>query len=317
MDYRQLGKSGIRLSEISFGSWITFGANLDLNGIRQCMRAAFDQGVNYFDTAEAYGGGAAELLLGEVLRDYVREDVVISTKIYWGGHGTNQTGLSWKRMIEGTKNSLRRLQLDYVDLLLCHRADPLTPIEETVRAMDVLIKSGLVFYWGTSEWKRSQIEEACQLAKEIGATPPIIEQPEYNLFHRNRVEQEYKPLYTQYGIGLTTWSPLDSGILTGKYNEEIPAGSRLARHKELQDKLTLKKIEKVKALEEVSKELNCTLAQLAIAWCLKNPDVGSVIIGATNIQQLQDNLKATSIKHRLVDEVMEKIENILKEPLPS
>lgn len=312
MEYRQLGKAGIRLSELSFGSWITFGSSLDLDGVKQCMRIAFDQGVNFFDNAEAYANGASELLMGEALKDYRREELVISTKLFWGGSGPNDTGLSRKRILEGTKNSLRRLQLDYVDLLYCHRADSHTPIEETVRAMDTVIRSGLAFYWGTSEWKRSEIEEAYQIAKEINAIPPTMEQPEYNLFHCRRVEKEYLPLYEKYGMGITSWSPLALGILTGKYNAGIPANSRLARHPELQGSLTKEKIAKVKALGELAKDLNCTLSQLAIAWCLKNPHVSSVITGATNTQQVKDNLQAIQVKHSLVEEVMQKIDQIMQ-----
>ncbi len=311
MDYRQLGKAGIRLSEISFGSWITFGSSLDLDGVRQCMHAAFDQGINFFDNAEAYANGVSELLMGEVLRDFRRQDLVISTKIFWGGEGPNDTGLSWKRILEGTKNSLRRLRLDYIDLLFCHRPDPHTPIEETVRAMDVVIRSGLAFYWGTSEWKKEDIEEAYRIAKAIHATPPSMEQPEYNLFHRHRVQNEYAPLYDQHGMGLTIWSPLASGILTGKYNEGIPSGTRLAQQKWLQRFLTPQRIEKVKALAGVARELNCTLAQLAIAWCLQNPHVSSVITGATHVQQIRENVKAIEIKNRLNDEIVKKIEAII------
>lgn len=311
MEYRQLGKAGIRLSELSFGSWMTFGSSLDLLGVKQCMRMAYDQGVNFFDNAEIYAHGASELLMGEVIKEYRRESLVISTKIFWSGEGTNDVGLSWKRIIEGTKNSLKRLRLDYVDLLFCHRPDPHTPIEETVRAMDVLIKAGLVFYWGTSEWKRSEIEQAYEIARQINATPPTMEQPEYNLFHRRRVDREYGPLYDKYGLGITTWSPLYLGILTGKYNAGIPKGTRLDQHPELQSNLTPKKIEKVKALTQLAKDLGCTVSQLAIAWCLKNPNVSSVITGATNVQQVKDNLEAIKVKHMLVNEVMQKIEQIM------
>ncbi len=312
MEYRQLGKSGLSVSELSFGSWVTFGSDLDLSGARQCIHAAVDQGINFFDNAEVYGAGAAELIMGEILKDFKREDLVVSTKIFWGGKGPNQTGLSAKHVIEGTKASLRRLQLDYADIIFCHRADPKTPIEETVRAFDYLIRSGLILYWGTSEWKKSQIEEACEVALKMNATPPTAEQPEYNMFHRERVEKEYLSLYSQYGIGLTVWSPLDSGILTGKYNQGVPSDSRLAKHPELADRLNSKKIAKVKALESVSKDVGCTLAQLALAWCLKNNNVSTVITGATNQKQLVDNLQAIEVKHRLMEEEMERIDTILK-----
>lgn len=311
MDYRNLGKSGLKVSELSFGSWITFGTNLDLQGVKECMRAAYEGGVNFFDNAEAYGEGAAELLMGEALKEYKRDQLVISTKIFWGGRGPNMTGLSWKHLVEGTRNSLRRLQLDYVDLLYCHRPDPGTPIEETVRAMDYLVRSGHAFYWGTSEWSAEDIEKAYQVAKELQAIPPTMEQPQYNLFHRDRVEREYLPLFKRYGLGATVWSPLDVGILTGKYNQGIPTGSRLERNVELQSSLTDEKIAKVKHLTSIANELGCSMAQLAIAWCLKNQHVSTVIMGATQPQQVFENLKASHFKNSLTSEIMQKIDNIL------
>lgn len=312
MEYRHLGKSGLQLSEISFGSWYTFGAGLDIPAVRQCMHMAVDNGINLFDTAEGYSDGLSELMMGEVLREFKRESLVISTKIFWGGQGPNARGLSWKHLVDGIKCSLKRLQLDHVDLLFCHRSDPETPIEETVRALDEIIRSGLAYYWGTSEWKKGDIEEAHRVAREIGAIPPTMEQPEYNLFHRKRVEKEYLPLYQKYGMGTTTFSPLSSGVLTGKYNEGIPPGTRLAAHPELQNLLTPEKIKKVKLLTEIAKEIGCSMSQLAIAWCLKNPYVSSVLIGANNPQQLQDNMQAVEVKHKLVPEVMQKIEFIIK-----
>lgn len=309
MEYRHLGKSGIKVSALSFGSWITFGGSLDVQGVRRCMRIAHENGVNFFDNAEAYANGASEFLMGEALKEYRRQDLVISTKIFWGGRGINDTGLSWKHLVEGTKQSLRRMNLDYIDLLFCHRPDPLTPIEETVRAIDVLIKQGLVFYWGTSEWKASEIEAAFEIAYGINATPPTMEQPEYNLFRRERVEHEYASLYEKYGLGITSWSPLDSGILTGKYNQGIPEQSRLHLHQELRNRLSEEKIEKVKGLEKIAKELGCTLSQLAIAWCLKNEHVSSVITGASNPEQVEENMHAINVKHQLTDQIVKQIEN--------
>ena len=311
MEYRHLGKAGLKVSAISLGSWITFGSTLDVHGVKQCMRIAYDYGVNYFDNAEAYASGASEFLMGEALRDYRREDLVISTKIFWGGRGANDSGLSWKHLVEGTKRSLQRLNLEYVDLLFCHRPDPLTPIQETVRAIDVLTKQGLVFYWGTSEWKASEIEAAYEIAYGIGATPPTMEQPEYNMFRRERVEAEYAPLCQKYGLGLTTWSPLDSGILTGKYNQGIPENSRLHLHQELRNRLTPEKVTKVKKLEKIAQELRCTTAQLAIAWCLKNEQVSTVITGATTPQQVEENMHALQVLHQLTDDVSKQIEKIL------
>lgn len=214
--------------------------------------------------------------------------------------------------MEGTKQSLKRMDLEYVDLLFCHRPDPLTPIEETVRAIDILIKQGLVFYWGTSEWKASEIEAAIEIAYEINATPPTMEQPEYNLFKKNRVEEEYAPLYQKYGLGTTVWSPLDSGILTGKYNQGIPEHSRLHLHQELRNRLTEEKIAIVKKLKKIAKELDCSLSQLAIAWCLKNENVSSVITGASNPQQVEENMHAIHVKHQLSDQVMKSITDAFK-----
>lgn len=312
VDYRRLGKAGIKLSELSFGSWVTFGNELDLKGAKACIHTAFDQGVNYFDNAEAYAGGLSEILMGEAIKEFRRENLVISTKIFWGGKGPNDQGLSWKHLVEGTKRSLMRLQLDYVDLLFCHRPDPETPIEETVRAMDHLIKSGLVFYWGTSEWSVNDIEEAHRIAAEINAIPPTMEQPEYNLFHRKRVEEEYYTLYEKYGMGITVWSPLESGILSGKYNKGVPVNSRFHRHPELSSRLNTEKIAKVIALEPIAAELNCTLSQLAIAWVLRNPNVSSVITGATNVEQLKENLKSIELKQKLDSTVLKRISKILK-----
>lgn len=310
MEYRHLGKSGIKVSELSFGSWITFGGSLDMQGVRQCMKAAFDHGVNFFDNAEAYANGASEFLMGEALKEYRRQDLVISTKIFWGGKGINDSGLSWKHLVEGAKRSLQRMGLDYVDLLFCHRPDPLTPIEETVRAIDVLIKQGLVFYWGTSEWKASEIEAAYEIAYGINATPPTMEQPEYNLFRKERVENEYLPLCEKYGMGITSWSPLDSGILTGKYAQGIPDHSRLHLHKELRSRLTDHKLAIIKKLEDIAQQLGCTLSQLAIAWCLKNENVSSVITGASHPEQIEENMQAVHVKHQLTDEVMNHISGL-------
>jgi len=312
MEYRRLGKSGLKISELSFGSWITFGSNLDIHGVRKCIRIAHDAGVNFFDNSEAYASGISEILMGEAIKEYRREDLIISTKIFWGGKGPNDTGLSYKHLVEGTKNSLRRLGLDYVDLIYCHRSDPTTPIEETVRAMDHIIRSGWAFYWGTSEWAAEDIEMAYTIANEIGAIPPTMEQPEYNMFRRTRVEEEYKPLYAKYGLGTTTWSPLESGILSGKYIEGVPNGSRLQYHPELRGRLTPDKATKILKLKRVADELDCTLAQLAIAWCLKNPHVSSVITGATKIEQLKENMDAIRVRHLLTDDLMRSIDNIIE-----
>lgn len=311
MELRRLGKAGLKVSELSFGSWITFGENLDIHGVKSCIKEAFDRGINFFDNAEVYAGGMSEMLMGEALKSFRREDLVVSTKLFWGGQGPNDTGLSWKHLMEGMKNSLKRLQLDYVDLVFCHRPDPDTPIEETVRAMDVIVRSGYAFYWGTSEWSAEQLEEAYSKAKAFHAIPPTMEQPEYNMFKRDRFEKEYAPIFKKYQMGTTTWSPLDCGILTGKYRRGIPKGSRLDRHEELRQRLTDDKVNKVEALKEVASDLGCTMPQLAIAWCLKNPHVSTVIIGASHIGQLRENLQAVDVKAQLTKDVMKKIDKIL------
>ncbi|TAK72847.1 MAG: aldo/keto reductase [Gammaproteobacteria bacterium] len=307
MQYNKLGRAGIRLSEIAFGSWITFGKQVDLSLAKTLMHTAFDNGINFFDNAESYAHGEAEIIMGKVLQEFRREDLVISTKIFWGGNGPNDTGLSRKHLIEGTKNSLKRLQLDHVDLLFCHRPDPHTPIDETVLAMDYLVREGLVFYWGTSEWSAMQIETAYQTAEALNCIKPSMEQPKYNLFFRDHLEKDYLPLFEQYGMGTTTWSPLASGILSGKYNHGIPSDSRLAKEAWLMPDNFMQLVDKVKKLEVIAKELDCTLAQLAIAWCLKNPHVSSVITGATKMEQLKENLGAVEVKSKLTAEIMKKI----------
>lgn len=317
MKYNNLGKAGIKVSEISFGSWLTFGNQLDTEGVKAGLRTAYENGINFFDNAEAYANGLSESLMGMALKEYRREDLVISTKIFWGGKGPNDRGVSRKHLLEGTWNSLKRLQLDYVDLIFCHRPDPTTPIEETVFAMDYLIRNGLALYWGTSEWSAEQLEEAYQIADKRNLIAPTMEQPQYNMFVREKVEKEFKPLYEKYGLGLTTWSPLASGVLTGKYNEGIPEDSRLAKFKGLKDEfekgglLSQENIEKVKKLTKIANDLGATMAQLAIAWLLKNPNVSTVITGASRAEQVKENVKAAEIKEKITEDVMEEIENIL------
>lgn len=312
MEYRRLGRAGIKLSELSFGSWLTFGSQLDLDDVRSLMRQAFDAGVNFFDNAEAYADGKAEELMGEALRDYRREDVVVSTKIYWGGKGANDTGLSWKHLQEGVRGALRRLQLDYIDLVFCHRPDPDTPIDETVRAMDCIVRGGQAFYWGTSEWSGEQIAEAHRVARELHCIPPVMEQPQYNMFTRDKAEREFVPLYDAYGMGTTIWSPLASGILTGKYNDGIPDGTRLANQTWLQERVTPERLAMVKKLAGVASDVGGTLAQLAIAWCLKRDFVSTVILGATTSEQLAENLAAPALVEKLDIDVLTAIERILQ-----
>ncbi len=316
MEYRRLGKSGIKLSALSYGAWVTFGAQVGEDLATECMTAAYDAGVNFFDNAEAYGNGKGEELMGAVLKKsgWRRESYVVSTKIFWGGTGPNDKGLSHKHVIEGVHAALRRLQLDYVDLCFCHRPDPETPIEETVRAMNVLIAQGKIFYWGTSEWSAADVMRAHGIAKENGLTPPVMEQPQYNMLSRRRVELEYAPLYSELGTGTTTWSPLASGLLTGKYNDGIPKGSRL----DLPSMSWLKEmvmdethLAKVRKLDPIAKDLGATMAQLAIAWCLKNPHVSSVITGASRKEQVVENMKAFDIVKKLTPEVLKRIDDVL------
>lgn len=307
MQYNKLGRAGIRLSEISFGSWITFGKQIGAAEVSTLMHTAFEHGVNFFDNAEAYAHGEAEILMGNAIKEFHREELVISTKIFWGGNGPNDTGLSRKHLLEGTKNSLRRLQLDYVDLLFCHRPDPNTPMEETVLAMDYLVRQGYTFYWGTSEWSADQIESAFRVAEQLNCIKPSMEQPKFNIFFRDHLEKDYLRLFEKYGIGTTIWSPLASGILSGKYNQGIPRESRLAKEAWLVPDNFMQLVEKTKKLGELAKELDCTLSQLAIAWCLKNPNVSSVITGATSTAQLLENLGAIDVKPKLTADVMERI----------
>jgi len=312
MHYNKLGKAGIKLSEISFGSWITFAKQLGAEEVKECMHIAFDHGVNFFDNAEGYAHGEAEVLMGKCIKDFRREDLVISTKIFWGGNGPNDTGLSRKHLLEGTKNSLRRLQLNYVDLLYCHRPDLDTPIEETVLAMDYLIRNGYALYWGTSEWSTQQIETAFQIAEKLNCIKPSMEQPKYNMFFRDHIEKDYLPLYEKYGLGMTTWSPLASGILSGKYHHGIPQESRLAKEAWLIPNNFQDQVAKTKEITKIADDLSCTTSQLAIAWCLKNPHVSSVITGATKKEQLIENLEAVEVKMQLTPEIMTKINKILK-----
>lgn len=319
MEYRNLGSSGLKVSALSLGAWVTYGEQVGEETAYNCMVAAYDAGVNFFDNAEAYGNGNAEIVMGNVIRrtGWKRSDLVISTKIYWGGDGPNDTGLSFKHISEGVNASLQRLQMEYVDLVFCHRPDRETPIEETVWAMNQVIRQGKAFYWGTSEWTAAEIMEAYAVARREHLIPPTMEQPQYNMFHRERVEQEYARLYQDIGLGTTIWSPLASGFLTGKYNQGIPEGSRLSMEgyewlrKQLESETGRKQLEMVRQLATVAEDLDCSVAQLAIAWCLKNPHVSTVITGASRPQQVHENMKALEVARQLDAGVMERIESIL------
>jgi voltage-dependent potassium channel beta subunit len=320
MEYRYLGRSGLQVSALSLGAWVTYGGQVGEEVALECMTAAYEAGVNFFDNAETYARGQAETVMGNVLKKtgWKRSDLVISTKLFWGGDGPNDTGLNRKHLMEGINASLRRLGLEYVDLLFCHRPDPYTPIEETVWSMNLIIQQGKAFYWGTSQWSAAEIMQAHAVARREHLIPPLMEQPEYNMFNRERVEREYYRLYRDVGLGTTIWSPLDSGLLTGKYNQGIPEGTRatlkgyewLRRYFESAEAQA--RIEKVRQMTQIAEELGCSMAQMALAWCLKNPHVSTVITGASRRQQVEDNMRALDVVRQLSPEVMERIEAILQ-----
>jgi voltage-dependent potassium channel beta subunit len=318
MNYRRLGRSGLKVSELSFGSWVTYGNQVDTRLARELMAAAFDAGVNFFDNAEAYAKGNSEVIMGKVLKElgWPRIRYVVSTKFYWGmrtGANDNNT-LNRKYLLDAIDGSLARLQLDYVDLIYCHRADPNTPIEETVWAMHDIISRGKALYWGTSEWSADEIRAAWDIADRRNLHKPVMEQPQYNLFHRKRVEHDYTRLYEDIGLGLTTWSPLASGLLSGKYQKGVPPGSRgaLESYAFLREGLTdPAKNAIVGKLDAVAKDLGCTLAQLALAWCVRNPRVSAVITGATRVEQIAENMKALEVVPKLGAEILARIDAIV------
>lgn len=325
MQYRRLGDSGLKVSVLSFGSWVTFKAQVDVGLAEKMMKYAYDAGVNFFDNAEAYAHGASEEIMGQALQNlgWSRDTYIVSSKVYWGGQLPTQRGLSRKHITDACHAALKRLQVDYLDLFFCHRPDETTPIEETVRVMNDLINQGKVLYWGTSEWSAQQIMEAHGIARQYGLIPPTMEQPEYNMFRRERVESEYRRLYSEIGLGTTIWSPLASGLLTGKYSNGIPKGSRLdlpgyewlkSRFETAEGKA---KINKAKELQVVAKELGHSLTNMSLAWCAANPNVSTVILGASKLSQLEENLKSLDAMEALNPDVMEKIEDILQnKPAP-
>lgn len=319
MEYRHLGKTGIRVSELSFGSWVTFHNQVDVKPAVEMMAAAYDAGVNFFDNAEVYASGKSEEVMGKALKElkWRRGSYLVSTKLFWGLHDNinEKNTLNRKRLIEGINGSLQRLDMEYVDIIYCHRPDKTTPIEETVWAMHNIIEWGKAFYWGTSEWAASEIIEAIQIAERHHLHKPVVEQPQYNMFERGRLEGDYVRMYKDYNYGTTIWSPLASGLLTGKYNNGIPKDSRgaLKGYEWLKDSLTSEaKIAKVKALEPIAKDLGATLSQLALAWCLKNPFVSTVITGASRVEQVHENMKAAAIAPKITAEIMEKIDTIFE-----
>ena len=319
MEYRRLGRSGLQVSTLSFGSWLTFGKQIGDKTADELMGIAYESGVNFFDNAEIYSRGASETVMGNVLKrkNWDRTSYVVSTKVFFGDGRNlpNQTGLSRKHIIEGINASLKRLQLDYVDLYFCHRPDKNTPIEETVFAMNTLIQQGKILYWGTSEWSASELMEAYLLAEKNNLIAPVMEQPQYNLFEREKMENEYLHLFKHKGLGATIWSPLASGLLTGKYNKGIPADTRLAIEGMdwLKDRVLVEeKLEKVSALTSLAEKTGTTTALLSIAWCAKNPNVSTVILGASKPAQLKETLKALEVIPKLTAPIMEEIESIMK-----
>ena len=321
MEYRRMGRSGLQLSVLSFGSWVSFHKQIDDNRADELMGIAYDHGVNFFDNAEVYALGESEKMMGRVLKNkaWDRTSYVISSKAFWGWRGKqnkpNQSGLSRKHLVEACHEALGRLQVDYLDIYYCHRPDKGVPIEEVVWTMHNLIQQGKILYWGTSEWSGVEIMEAHRVAQQYGLIAPVVEQPQYHLLERNKMENEYLMVFKTVGMGTTIWSPLASGLLSGKYNEGIPEGSRFAlsgfdwlKDRWMQDKF----LEKAKQLNELAKSLDITMAQLSIGWCIRNPNVSSAILGATNSDQLLENLKALEASAKLDEAVMQKIEDIVQ-----
>lgn len=322
MEYRRLGKSGLQVSELSFGSWVTFGNQVDVDNAAEIMKTAYDAGVNFFDNAEAYANGKSEVVMGKALKKlgWRRDSYILSSKVYFGSQKNplpTQKGLSRKHVVEACNQALERLDVDYLDLYFCHRPDPKTPIEETVRAMSELVWQGKVLYWGTSEWSAQQIMEAHLAARQYNLIPPTMEQPQYNMFTRERFEVEYARLYETVGLGTTIWSPLASGLLSGKYNDGIPQDSRvnLAGYEWLREMVESEKgrqrIAKARKLAVVAARLGTSTAKLALAWCLKNPNVSTVITGASRIEQVRENMTAVDVVPLLTEDVMTEIEGIL------
>ncbi len=316
MLYRRLGSSGLQVSALSFGAWVTFGKQVGDPLAQKILHAAYDAGVNFFDNAEAYAEGQAEVVMGGILKKsgWRRSSYLVSSKVYFGAEGDrpNETGLSRKHIVEACHAALRRLQVDYLDLYFCHRPDPQTPILESARAMHDLIVQGKVLYWGTSEWTAEQLAEAYRLCAGHNLHPPAMEQPQYNLFRRTRIEKELAPLCREYGLGTTIWSPLASGLLTGKYNQGIPADSRLnvPGVEWLRERFTPAKLAAVPKFAALAQELGTTLPRLGVAWCLKNEYVSTVILGASKVEQLEENLGALDVVEKLTPAVMKKIDAI-------
>ena len=319
MEYRRLGKSGLQVSVLSLGSWLTFGKQIGDGIAERLMDMAYEHGVNFFDNAEIYARGKSEIVMGDILkkRNWARSSYLVSSKVFFGYEDgkPNQTGLSRKHVIEGCHAALKRLQVDYLDLYYCHRPDKNTPIEETVRAMNTLIEQGKILYWGTSEWSAQEIMQAHMFAKELGMIGPTMEQPQYNMFHRQKVEVDFDHIYKTVGLGTTIWSPLASGVLTDKYLTKFPEGTRLSMEgldwlKERS--LTEERLEKVRKLNKIAKSVGTTLPKFALAWCLKNPNVSTVILGASKVEQIEENLQALEVLPLLASDVLESVEAVLE-----
>lgn len=320
MEYRRMGRTGLQLSVLSFGSWVTFAKQIDDSASDRLMSMAYDAGINFFDNAEVYSRGESEKMMGRVLKskNWERSSYTVSSKVFFGWRGDknkpNQTGLSRKHIMEACHEALGRFQSEYLDLFLCHRPDKNAPIEEVVRSMNTLIQQGKIFYWGTSEWSAAEIVEAHMVAKELGLEGPAVEQPQYNLFERQKMEVDFYPIFKNIGMGTTIWSPLASGLLTGKYNNGIPEGSRLALEgfEWLKDRtITETRLDGVRKLEGIAKELDTSMATLAIAWCISNPNVTTAILGATKPEQLTENLKALEVYPKITTEVKERIDEVM------
>jgi voltage-dependent potassium channel beta subunit len=320
MDYRRLGKSGLKVSEFSFGSWVTFANQVDLSPAKALLTAAYDAGINFFDNAEGYEAGASEVVMGQAIEElgWSRDSYIVSSKVYWGGNKPTQRGLSAKHVTEACHAALKRLRVDHLDLYFCHRPDIDTPIEETVRAIHNLIVQGKVLYWGTSEWSGQQITEAHLVARRDGLTPPTMEQPQYNLFERDKVERDYEPIYDTYGLGTTIWSPLASGLLTGKYNDGVPQDSRAALpgyewlREFVEGPKGKRRLPQVAALAKIAEGAGLPIHHMALLWCLRNPRVSTVILGASKLEQLHENLKALEHKAALTPEVLAAIEDVVQ-----
>ncbi|WP_423145960.1 potassium channel beta subunit family protein [Rubrolithibacter danxiaensis] len=319
MEYRRLGKSGLQVSALSLGSWLTFGNQISDDTASELMSIAYDNGVNFFDNAEGYAGGKSELVMGKILKtkNWDRDSYLVSSKVFFGAEhkGPNRTGLSRKHVIEACNAALKRFQLDYLDLYFCHRPDRETPIEETVWAMNTLLQQGKILYWGTSEWSAQEIMDAIRVAKENHLIGPTMEQPQYNMFERQKLELEYSLLFRDHGLGTTIWSPLASGLLSGKYNDADPQDTRFTAIKSLgwlkEKVFTETNLNKVKQLADIAKQLDVSMPKLSLAWCLKNPNVSTVILGASKNEQLKENLTAMEVVPLLNDEVISLIEGIL------